>query len=213
MSITPQRTIRSHGLLHTYPLIRAVRCVANLGFAAANNIGIRLSSGSSVMTLNNDTEIAPDALERLTTVLDAAEASVGAVMSTMVFAENPSIIASSGLEIFTNGVVRDAGVGEAVEPGRRLIRSSGASAGAAVYRREALDDVGLFDPAFFMYLEDADLAWRLRLRRWATLAVPDALVRHAVSATAGYGSPRKAYYLARNRWWCICEEHAKTAAS
>ena len=86
----------------------------------------------------------------------------------------------------------------------------GPSAGAALYRREALDDVGLFDPAFFMYLEDADLAWRLRLRRWDTLTVPDALVRHAVSATAGYGSPRKAYYLARNRWWCIMKNMPTT---
>jgi GT2 family glycosyltransferase len=186
-----------------YPEVRVLRCAANLGFAAANNLGIRVSSYPYVITLNNDTEVAPDMLECLAAVLDAGDASVGAVMGTMVFAENPSVIASSGLETFTNGVVRDAGVGEAVESGRAPYPIFGPSAGAAMYRREALDDVGLFDPAFFMYLEDADLAWRLRLRRWSTLTVPDALVRHAVSATAGYGSPRKAYYLARNRWWCI----------
>jgi GT2 family glycosyltransferase len=187
----------------TYPDIRVLRCGANLGFAAANNVGIRAGSGSRVMTLNNDTEVMPDALARLMSALDAADSSVGAVMSTMVFAGRPSVIASAGLETFTNGVVRDAGVGEAVEPGRAPYPIFGPSAGAAIYRREALQDVGMFDPAFFMYLEDADLAWRLRLRRWRTLAVPDALVRHAISATAGYGSPRKAYYLARNRWWCI----------
>lgn len=190
-------------LAATYPDVRILRCSANLGFAAANNFGIRASNGSYTMTLNNDTQVAPDALARLMSVLDAAAASVGAVMSTMVFAENPSVIASSGLETFTNGVVRDAGVGEPIERGRAPYSVFGPSAGAAVYRRAALDDVGLFDPAFFMYLEDADLAWRLRLRRWDTLTVPDALVRHAISATAGYGSPRKAYYLARNRWWCI----------
>jgi GT2 family glycosyltransferase len=187
----------------TYPGICLLRCSANLGFAAANNQGIRASSGSFVMTLNNDTQVAPDALARLTTVLDEADASVGAVMSTMVFAESPLVVASAGLETFTNGVVRDAGVGEVVEPRRAPYPVFGPSAGAALYRREALRDVGLFDPAFFMYLEDADLAWRLRLRRWNTLTVPDAFVRHAISATAGYGSPRKAYHLARNRWWCI----------
>jgi GT2 family glycosyltransferase len=194
----------------TYPGVRVLRCTANLGFAAANNLGIRAGSGSYVMTLNNDTQIAPDALTRLVSVLDAADPSVGAVMSTMVFAENPSVIASSGLETFTNGVVRDAGLGEAVQSGRAPYPIFGPSAGAALYRREALDDVGLFDPAFFMYLEDADLAWRLRLRQWCTLTVPDALVRHAVSATAGYGSPRKAYYLARNRWWCILKNMPTT---
>ncbi len=187
----------------TYPAVRVVRCSANLGFAAANNVGIRASSGSFVMTLNNDTQIAPDVLARLTTALDEADASVGAAMSTMVFAENPTVIASAGLETCTNGVVRDVRVGEAIDPRRMPYPIFGPSAGAALFRRAALNDVGLFDPAFFMYLEDADLAWRLRLRRWSTLAVPDALVRHVVSATAGYGSPRKAYHLARNRWWCI----------
>lgn len=197
-------------LRKTYPEIRVVHCVANLGFAAANNVGIQLSSCPYVMTLNNDTAVAPDALARLVSVLDAADPSIGAVMSTMVFVENPSVVASLGLETFTNGVVRDAGLGVAVEPGRAPYPIFGPSAGAALYRREALDDVGLFDPAFFMYLEDADLAWRLRLRRWSTLTVPDALVRHAVSATAGYGSPRKAYYLARNRWWCILKNMPTT---
>jgi GT2 family glycosyltransferase len=197
-------------LVATYPGIRLLRCAANLGFAAANNLGIRDSSGSYVMTLNNDTQIGPDALSRLMSALDAAGPSIGAVMSTMVFAENPSVVASSGLEAFTNGVVRDAEVGAAVEPGRAPYAIFGPCAGAAMYRRDALDDVGLFDPAFFMYLEDADLAWRLRLRRWSTLTVPGALVRHAVSATAGYGSPRKAYYLARNRWWCILKNMPTT---
>ncbi|MGI8857370.1 MAG: glycosyltransferase family 2 protein [Thermomicrobiales bacterium] len=192
-------------LHHTYPVSCVLRCSANLGFAAANNAGIRASSGSFVMTLNNDTQVAPDALARLTTTLDEADASVGAAMSTMVFAESPTIIASAGLETFTNGVVRDAGVGEAINPRRAPFPIFGPSAGAALYRRAALDDVGLFDPAFFMYLEDADLAWRLRLRRWSTVTVPDAIIRHAVSATAGYGSPRKVYYLARNRWWCIAK--------
>ena len=69
--------------------------------------------------------------------------------------------------------------------------------------RAALLDVGFFDPAFFMYLEDADLAWRLRLRGWETIVAPQAAVRHIYSGTAGFGSARKAYYLARNRWWCI----------
>ena len=186
----------------TYPLVRVDRCAANLGFAAANNRAIRASAGTYVLTLNNDTEVAPDALARMASVLDDAGPRIGAVMPTMVFAESPDIVACAGLEIFTNGVVRDAGVGQPIGVGHEPYPIFGPSAGAALYRRAALDDVGLFDPAFFMYLEDADLAWRLRLRGWGTLAVP-AIVRHKVSATAGYGSARKAYYLARNRWWCL----------
>lgn len=189
----------------TYPHIRLLTCAANLGFASANNLGIRASQGTWIMTLNNDARVAPDALEALLSAITAAGPSIGAGMSTMVFADNARVIASCGLETFTNGVVSDAGVGGAIAPSRAPYPVFGPSAGAALYRRAALNDVGLFDPAFFMYLEDADLAWRLRLRGWESLTVPSALVRHAVSATAGYGSPRKAYYLARNRWWCIAK--------
>ena len=190
-------------LSRTYPDVRSDRCAVNLGFAAANNRAIRASVSTYVLTINNDAEVAPDALAAAAAVLDSADPRTGAVMPTMVFAEAPHIIACAGLEVFTNGVVRDAGMGVAIGGGREPYPIFGPSAGAALYRRAALDDVGLFDPAFVMYLEDADLAWRLRLRRWGTLAVPAAIVRHKVSATAGYGSPRKAYYLARNRWWCL----------
>jgi len=187
----------------TYPHIRIDRCSANLGFAAANNRAIRASTGTYLLTLNNDTEVAPDALRAIAAVLDDAGPSVGAVMPTMVFATSPGVVACAGLEMFTNGVVREAGMGRPLNKDCAPYPVFGPSAGAALYRRAALDDVGSFDPAFFMYLEDADLAWRLRLRGWETVAVPGAVVRHKVSATAGYGSPRKAYYLARNRWWCL----------
>ncbi len=190
-------------LTQTYPQIRLDRCTANLGFAAANNRAFRTSIGEYVFTLNNDTELHPDALHSLATVLRDAGPTVGAVMPMMVFDQSPDVIACAGLETFANGVVRDARVGQSLDAGRKQYSIFGPSAGAALYRRTAIEDVGFFDPAFFMYLEDADLAWRLRLRRWGTIAVPNAVVRHKVSATAGYGSPRKAYYLGRNRWWCV----------
>jgi GT2 family glycosyltransferase len=62
-----------------------------------------------------------------------------------------------------------------------------------------LEDVGLFEAGFFSYLEDADLAWRGRLRGWKSVVAPKALARHVYSATAGQGSPLKQRLLARNR--------------
>jgi GT2 family glycosyltransferase len=57
--------------------------------------------------------------------------------------------------------------------------------GAAAYRREMLADVGLLDEAFFMYLEDVDLAFRAQLLGWACVYQPLARVRHQGSATGG----------------------------
>jgi GT2 family glycosyltransferase len=60
--------------------------------------------------------------------------------------------------------------------------------------------VGLFEERFFAYLEDADLAWRLRLRGWRTLLAPAARIAHIYSATSGQNSPFKQRLLALNRW-------------
>jgi heptosyltransferase-2/heptosyltransferase-3 len=79
----------------------------------------------------------------------------------------------------------------------------GACGGAALYRRAMLDDVGLFDEAYFAYLEDVDLAWRARLRGWDARFAPGALVRHAHAGTLGEGSPLKRFLLARNKVWTV----------
>jgi len=190
-------------LAETYPRVIVVQCAANLGFASANNVGIHRATGDAIFTLNNDANVTPGALAALVAALDTAGERCGTAMATMVFAHRPEIVANAGIVFSRDGVAREIGVGEPYDATLPPFPIFGPSAGAALYRRAALHDVGLFDPAFFLYLEDADLAWRLRLRRWETVSVPAARVTHAYSATAGHGSARKAYYLARNRAWCL----------
>jgi GT2 family glycosyltransferase len=72
----------------------------------------------------------------------------------------------------------------------------GASGGLALLRRALLDDVGMFEAGFFSYLEDADLAWRARLRGWRCVLAPAARARHVYSASGGALKQR---WLARNR--------------
>jgi GT2 family glycosyltransferase len=62
-----------------------------------------------------------------------------------------------------------------------------------------LDEVGGIDPGFFMYLEDADLAWRARARGWTAVYVPAAVVHHHHSVSSGHQSPLKYFYVGRNR--------------
>jgi GT2 family glycosyltransferase len=65
----------------------------------------------------------------------------------------------------------------------------GASAAAALYRREMIEDVsgrdGFFDPDFFVYREDADVAWRAQLLGWRCLYTPDAEAYHVRSVVPG----------------------------
>jgi hypothetical protein len=83
----------------------------------------------------------------------------------------------------------------------------GVCAGAALYKREALESISykneFFDNSFFVYYEDLDLAWRLRLNKWEAITCPEAVVLHVHSATAGSNSPFASYYMNRNRYFII----------
>jgi GT2 family glycosyltransferase len=72
-----------------------------------------------------------------------------------------------------------------------------------MYRREMLDEIGLFDESFFLYCEDTDLGLRARWAAWECMYVPDAVVEHRYSHSAGKASAIKAYYVERNRLFVI----------
>jgi GT2 family glycosyltransferase len=185
--------------------VRLVTNPANRGFARAVNQGILAAASATIVLLNDDTVPEPDCLAALVAPL-AGDDRLGASAATLVYADRPERVNAAGLTIGRDLVAMDAGLGQPVAalPGAPW-PVFGASGGAAAYRRAALDDIGLFDERFFAYVEDVDLAWRLRLRRWGTVSVPAARVAHAYSASAGADSPFKRYHLARNRVWCLAK--------
>jgi GT2 family glycosyltransferase len=182
-----------------HPGVRVVALDTNLGFARGNNLGMHLARAPFVVALNNDTIPAPTFLAELLRPFGQSD-DIGMVAGVLVFAHRPTLVASAGIAVQRNGLALDLWAGRAVArlPGEPL-EIFGPSGGAAAYRRELLDDVGLFAPSFWMYLEDADLAWRARLRGWRCLLAPAARVQHVYSASSGQGSPLKQRLLARNR--------------
>lgn len=186
-----------------YPGVRVVPLGANHGLAGGMNAGIAASDAPIVVALNNDTIASPGWLGALVAPLEA-DPALGSTMSTMLFAHAPGWIAAAGIAVHRNGLALEDRVGERFDPGETAPRPIfGPSAGAAAYRRAMLDEVGYLDPDFFMYLEDVDLAWRARLRGWASLHVPTATIRHIYSASSVQGSAFKSFHLARNRLWSL----------
>jgi GT2 family glycosyltransferase len=192
-----------------YPAVRLIRSSRNLGFAAANNAAIRASCSDWVATLNNDTRVLPDWLGAL---VEAAEQSagvaaqtgqrgIGMVASCMLLWDQPLLLDSAGIRVDKAGIGWNRYWDEPA--GRAQIQDEvlGPCAGAALYRRAMLDEVGLFDEDFFAYYEDVDLAWRAQWAGWRCIYAPAAQVYHAHSATGGQASAFKAYHLARNRIW------------
>jgi GT2 family glycosyltransferase len=194
-------------VMEQYPETRLICNDSNVGFAVGNNQAIRASLAEYIVTLNNDTQVEPEWLAALVEAADD-NPTVGMFASKMLFSDQTGIINSTGICLDAVGIAWDRRGGERddeeeIEP----VEVFGPSAGAALYRRAMLDQIGLFDESFFMYLEDVDLAWRARLAGWRCLYVPAARVYHVHSATAVEGSPFKSRLLGRNKVWTIAKNY------
>ncbi|MDO8842202.1 glycosyltransferase family 2 protein [Methanocalculus sp.] len=187
-----------------FPDVILVRATENLGFAGGVNAGIRVASGEYIMTLNNDTRIDPDCLFHLMEVMEPDD-SVGMTAGKMLFFDRR--INSTGICISRSGAAWDRGMYEE-DMGQydRIEEVFGPCAGAALYRRQMLEEVGLFDEDFFLYMEDVDLAFRARLLGWKCVYTPYAHVYHIHGGTAGVGSDLAVYYGNRNVLWYVLKD-------
>lgn len=184
-----------------FPSIRIIANKGNLGFAKGNNIGIKAANGELIATANNDTVVVSKWVEELVKAINSDE-NVGMCASKMLFMKNPELINSTGICISRSGACWDRGMFESDKGQYESIGEVfGPCAGAAMYRKSMLDEIGLFDEDFYAYMEDADIAFRGRLAGWKCLYVPKAVVYHAHGATGGYGTDYTIYYGNRNIIW------------
>ena len=179
--------------------LRVVELPTNLGFAGGCNAGIVKARGRFIATLNNDAEVDPAWLTELVRVMESAP-GIGMCASKILFHGERDRIDKAGHLIYLDGLNHGRGSGEPdigqFEKSEEVLFPDGA---AALYRREMLDQVGLFDDVFFAYGDDADLGLRGRLAGWTCIYVPTAVCYHMHSATAGEFSPLKAFLIERNR--------------
>jgi len=190
-----------------FPATHIIRNEENLGFAVSNNQGLEAAQGRWIATLNSDTVADPGWLAALVATMRGDD-HIGACASHMLLAGRPGILDSAGIDVDLTGTAWNRGYGRSESPDATPTDVFGACAGAALYRRAMLDDVGgFFDPAFFNSYEDTDLAWRARLRGWRCVYVPAARVLHVHSAVTGRNPTSRAYYLGRNKVWTILKNY------
>lgn len=189
-----------------YPNVEIIAAGKNLGFAGGCNLGIRSTFGEYVALLNNDTEVAPGWLDRLARAMDADQYIAAAQPKILWLKERHTFDYSGGA-----GGLMDA-FGYPYCRGRlfqTLERDEGqyddsppdifwASGSASVFRRSALEAVGLLDEDFFMHMEEIDLCWRLHLAGFRVVSVPGAVVYHLSGGSLPAGDFRKMYLNHRN---------------
>jgi hypothetical protein len=193
-----------------FPQLKLWRNPGNWGFARGYNGAIGAAPGPYVVLLNTDTRVRPGWLRAL---VEAAESDprAGAATAKLVYpTESPNAgrIQNAGGLLLPDGSGRDRGT-VLLDGAWQQEPDSGQydrqeevfffCGAAALLRTAALRDVGLFDERYFMYYEDLDLSWRLRLRGWKVLYVPEAVVEHAHAQSSGEWSPFFMYQVDRNR--------------
>lgn len=174
-----------------------IRNGRNLGFAAACNIGARTSSASRILFLNPDSVLAAGALARMLDVLERSETvgMVGGLLCNPDGSEQPggrrvfptpkrAFVRAFGLSRLARyfpGVFSDFLLHRESLPAEPVAVEA-ISGACMLVRREAMDDVGLWDEAYFLHCEDLDWCMRFRQKGWQVMFVPDAKVTHVWGA-------------------------------
>jgi len=184
------------------PDARVLRSGGNAGFAAGAQAGIEAAAGEWVALVNDDANVAPQALAAL---LEAgrAQEDIGAVAAQIRFRTRPERINSAGIVVDSLGVASERFAGSPLAAAAEAGEVFGASGCVALYRGSMLAQLGGLERRFFAYQEDVDLAWRARAAGWRAVYEPRALAAHLGSASTGEGSRRKYWLVGRNRMWLL----------
>lgn len=186
----------------------------NLGYAGGMNLGIEraLAEGAThVALLNDDVTVPTGWIERLlaewTDDADAAGGRLGAVQPMLVFPTDPPTVNSLGVQLGRDGAGVDIGRGEPLpEPPDALAAPHGIdvfTGGAVMLSAAFVAECGGFDPRYFLYYEDVDLALRGAERGWRYRCVPEVRVVHVGSASTVAVADLTAFLRERNRLWVV----------
>ena len=214
-------------LTEHYPDVRVIRSDSNRGFAGGCSLGLASTTAAVAVLLNNDATAEPDFLEQIVEPLRESNiaavtakvllmprfrdakpgelATISAGGRSLVVAssdDNPrdlvDVVNSTGNEVDQHGYGRDRGW-LAVDGLPYPSDVFGFCGAAAALDTSAVHAVGGFDDDYFLYYEDTDLSWRLRLAGYRIVYAPSAVVRHHHASSSGEGSRLHRFYDDRNR--------------
>lgn len=188
-----------------FPQVELIEAGGNLGFAEGNNVGWeyvrrKLPRVRYVYLLNQDTLVESGFLKSLVAYLET-HLKVGSVQSKLRLHPQTDRVNTVGNRSHYLGFGFPTGYGQ---PDGSEYETPGpinyASGAGVMVRAELLERLGLFEPEMFMYLEDADLSWKLRQAGYEVHVVPQSVVLHKYRFNPGFAFY---YHLERNRWWLL----------
>ena len=186
-----------------YPWVHILELPDNFGFCRAVNEGIRASKAPYVLLLNNDTEVTENFVEEMLAAIKRHRKafSCGA---RMVQYHDRDRLDDAGNYYCALGWSFARGRGRDIHAFEKEEKVFAACAGAAIYRKKILEQIGLFDEEHFAYLEDVDIGYRARIYGYENWYAPEAVVYHVGSGTSGSRYNQfKTRYSSRNNVYLV----------
>lgn len=183
--------------------VKLIENSQNLGFAPAVNQGISHAKHEYIFSLNNDTEVKEGSIKHMVDLISSSE-DIFSVQAKMLQFNNKDLIDDAGDEYNLLAWTKKTGENHNSNEFNQVKEIFSSCAGAALYKKSLLEELGMFDDNFFAYMEDVDLAIRAKINGYHNLLCPQAVVYHIGSATSGSRyNEFKVKLAARNNVWVV----------
>jgi GT2 family glycosyltransferase len=162
-----------------YPEVDVIRLFQNQGYSNAINTAMNFIKSEYVVFLNNDITVDPNWLRELIFQFKTKK-KIAALTPKILFLRNRETLNSAGGNCDLFGIGWNRGNGELDNNQYNTVDTVFYANGAALLTKtEIWNDIGPFDPCFFLYGEDLDWCWRARLKGYEILYVPSSVIYHS----------------------------------
>jgi len=182
-----------------FKYVKLIESDKNLGFAEGNNVAVKQAKGEYILLLNSDTLIMENFLSVLISSF-AKNKKIGIVQPKILYKSNSSYkdgtINSIGAYFTSTGFLYYLGYGKnssisLYSKKKEIFSAYGA---CMLIRRKVIEEVGLFDPDFFLYFEETDFCVRVWLAGWKIVYIPDSVIYHIGGVSARKFGIEKVYF-------------------
>jgi GT2 family glycosyltransferase len=182
-----------------FPYVRLIRNKKNLGFAAGNNVGIRMAKGDVVILLNNDTIVEKEWLEELVNTLTSSN-KIGIVGSKILFPNKKTLQHAGGI-IHPNALTNHYGYREEDIGQYNMIIDVDYVTGASIgIKKEVFKKIGFLEESYYpAYYEEIEFCYRAKQRGYRVVYEPKSVLYHYGSASTHLFSYKFYYYYHKNR--------------
>lgn len=204
-----------------YPEIILISNNRNIGFAAANNRAIEKSRSKYVLLINSDCMVYKKSLDNLVEFMEK-NPEVGIAGPKIVNSDGtiqfscrrfPSVFNAAAHTILTN-IFPDNPFSKKyklADIGRdNPFKVDWVSGSCMIIRRKALEDTGILDENYFMYVEDLDICYRMWQKNWEVYYCPEAEIMHHIAGSSGSGEIKASFRMQKSVFYFFWKNYRRS---